>query len=58
VASGYALQVAKGDAVLRVLVVVHVASGTLFALAYTVHLIVSVRLARWSAARRLQPEAA
>lgn len=46
VLSGYVLQVASNDAWLQALVVLHVASGTLFSIAYTVHLVISTRLAR------------
>ena len=46
VVSGYLLQVATGEAWLRGLVSVHVASGALFSLAYVGHLVVSVCLAR------------
>lgn len=45
-ASGYGLPVSTSDALSRVLVVVHVASGVLFFLAYLVHLVVSFRVRR------------
>lgn len=45
-ASGYLLQVATADVVLRTLVVVHVVGGVLFSAAYVAHLVISVRLAR------------
>jgi hypothetical protein len=46
VLSGYLLQVATSVAWLQALVVVHVATGTVFAAAYAAHLVVSIRLAR------------
>lgn len=46
VLSGYLLQISSNDAWLQALVVVHVASGTIFTLAYGVHLVISARLAR------------
>ena len=58
IASGYLLQVATGEQVLRALVVVHVASGGAFTVVYTAHLVVSARLARAAAGRRIQSEAA
>lgn len=51
VASGYLLQVATGEGTLRMLVAVHVASGTLFSVVYVAHLLISVRLARAQVAR-------
>jgi hypothetical protein len=56
--SGYLLQVMTGEVVLRAIVVLHVASGIVFSTAYVVHLVISWRLARAYAARRLEPEAA
>ncbi|MBM3778779.1 MAG: hypothetical protein FJW23_11165 [Acidimicrobiia bacterium] len=55
-ASGYLLQVATSEAWLRGLVVVHVASGTVFSVCYVSHLVISVRLSRprrWFIARRV-----
>lgn len=46
VSSGYLLQIASSEAWLQALVIVHVASGTLFTVVYGAHLVVSVRLAR------------
>jgi hypothetical protein len=57
-ATGYLLQVVTGERALQALVVLHVASGAIFALMYAVHLVVSARLARLQSARRAQPEAA
>jgi hypothetical protein len=54
IASGYLLQVATTDAWLRGLVIVHVASGVVFALTYGVHLAISVRLVRRPAAAAMQ----
>ena len=45
-ASGYLLQVVTAEVALRWLLIVHVASGALFSVAYVAHLVVSVRLAR------------
>ena len=45
-ASGYLPQVVTSSSLLRILVVVHVAAGVLFAAAYVIHLVISVRLAR------------
>jgi hypothetical protein len=42
--SGYLLQVASSEATLRGLIVLHVASGTVFAVVYAVHLVISARL--------------
>lgn len=52
VITGYLLQVASSEAWLQALVAVHVATGAVFSLAYTVHLVISVKLAR------VRPEAA
>ena len=46
VVSGYLLQVAASEAWLQALVVVHVASGAVFAIVYAAHLVVSAKLAR------------
>jgi len=46
VVSGYLLQVSSNEAWLRALVVLHVASGALFSVAYAIHLVLSARLAR------------
>lgn len=46
VVSGYLLQVASSEAWLQPLVLVHVASGAVFSVAYAVHLVISTRLAR------------
>lgn len=51
VASGYLLQVVTAERALEVLVVIHVASGALFSVAYVTHLVVGVRLARLQAER-------
>jgi hypothetical protein len=55
--SGYLLQVVTADAWLRALVAAHVVSGVTFSIVYAAHLIISVRLARVQAARRVQIEA-
>jgi hypothetical protein len=44
--SGYLLQVIADEFWLRAMVIVHVGAGTLFSIAYAVHLVVNVRLAR------------
>lgn len=44
--SGYLLQVTSTAALLQVLVVVHVSTGTVFALSYVAHLVISWRLSR------------
>jgi len=46
VVSGYLLQVSSNEAWLQALVVLHVASGAIFSVAYAIHLVLSVRLAR------------
>ena len=46
VISGYLLQVSATEAWMRALVVLHVASGTLFAGVYGAHLVISYSLAR------------
>ena len=51
VISGYLLQVSASEAWLQALVVVHVASGAVFAIVYAAHLIISAKLARASAGR-------
>lgn len=49
-ASGYLLQVTTSDMLLKLLVAVHVTSGVLFSAVYVIHLVISVRLLRRSAA--------
>ena len=44
--SGYLLQVVTSATLLQILVVLHTASGIVFAAAYVAHLVISVRLAR------------
>ena len=51
VISGYLLQVSASEAWLQALVVVHVASGAVFAIVYAAHLIISAKLARVAAGR-------
>ena|SRR5687767_12137871 len=46
VSSGYLLQVVMNEQWLPALVAVHVASGTVFAGAYAIHLVISARLAQ------------
>ncbi len=46
VVSGYLLQVSSSEEWLQALVVLHVASGTIFSLVYATHLVISARLAR------------
>jgi hypothetical protein len=46
--SGYLLQVASVEAWLQALVWLHVGSGTIFAVAYAAHLLISMKLARRS----------
>ena len=50
VATGYLLQVTSSESALRALVVVHVGSGTIFTIAYAIHLVVSARLG-WARVR-------
>jgi hypothetical protein len=45
-ATGYLLQVATTETLLRWLVIGHVASGSLFTASYVAHLVISVRLTR------------
>jgi uncharacterized membrane protein len=49
-ASGYLLQMVTAPTLLRALIAAHVASGVLFTAVYVIHLVISVRLARRSAA--------
>ena len=54
VASGYLLQVVTAEGWLEALVVVHVAAGVVFSVAYVAHLVISVRLARtWAGMREV-----
>jgi hypothetical protein len=46
VVSGYLLQVSSNEEWLKALVVLHVASGALFSIAYAIHLVISATLAR------------
>lgn len=46
IASGYLLQISSNEGWLQALVVVHVASGTMFSIVYAAHLVISARLAR------------
>jgi hypothetical protein len=46
VASGYLLQVASNDAWLNALLVLHLASGAIFSVAYAAHLVISFKLTR------------
>ena len=46
IVSGYMLQVAMSEMLLRALVVLHVASGATFSVTYLVHLVISARIAR------------
>ncbi|MEQ1911489.1 MAG: hypothetical protein ABMA15_21915 [Vicinamibacterales bacterium] len=46
VLSGYLLQVTTNESLIRALVVAHVGAGTIFSAAYTIHLVISWRLAR------------
>jgi len=46
VVSGYLLQVSSSEAWLQALVVLHVASGAIFSVAYAIHLVLSASLAR------------
>lgn len=56
--SGYLLQVVTAAAWLSPLIAVHVASGAVFSVVYGAHLVISVRMARAQAARKMQIEAA
>ncbi len=51
--SGYLLQVASENGLLRVALVLHLTSGALFVAAYVVHLIISVRLLRVAKAQEV-----
>jgi hypothetical protein len=46
IVSGYLLQVSSSQAWLQAMVVVHIASGAVFAIVYVAHLVISARLAR------------
>lgn len=46
VVSGYLLQVSANEAWLQALIVLHVASGAVFSVAYAIHLVISATLAR------------
>lgn len=48
VVSGYLLQVTSSETWLRALIVLHIASGAVFSLAYFLHLVISSRIARAS----------
>lgn len=49
-ASGYLLQVVSAELMLNALVIVHIASGTMFVITYVTHLVISVWLSRaWAA---------
>lgn len=52
VLSGYLLQIAVEPVWLQLLVAVHVATGTVFAVVYGAHLLISVKLARRQALAR------
>jgi len=59
IVSGYLLQVSASEAWLQTLIVVHVASGAVFAIVYTAHLVISAKLARLiSLPRTSAPEVA
>lgn len=51
VASGYLLQVVTTEQLSQALVTIHVATGSVFSVAYAAHLVISVRLARAQATR-------
>lgn len=51
VASGYLLQVVTTEQLSLALVTIHVATGSVFSVAYAAHLVISVRLARAQATR-------
>jgi hypothetical protein len=44
--SGYLLQVVTAEALLQLIMTIHVTTGVVFALTYAAHLVISVRLAR------------
>ena len=46
IASGYLLQVSSSETWLQAMLVVHVASGAVFAIVYAAHLVISAKLAR------------
>lgn len=46
VVSGYLLQVTTSETLLQALVVLHVATSAVFTVAYAIHLLISVRIAR------------
>ena len=54
IVSGYLLQVATSDAWLQGLVILHVASGAVFTLAYGTHLVISYKLVRRPAGAAIQ----
>jgi hypothetical protein len=55
-ASGYLLQTVTAPLVHQVTLIAHIASGVLFAGAYTIHLAVAVRM--WQQSRRGQQQTA
>jgi hypothetical protein len=55
IVSGYLLQVSSSEGWLQGLVVVHVASGAVFAIVYAAHLVVSAKLARMSPLPDIMP---
>ena len=46
IVSGYLLQISSHEGLMRALVVLHIASGTIFAASYATHLVISAKLAR------------
>ena len=46
IVSGYLLQVSSSETWLQAMLVLHLASGTVFAIVYAVHLVISAKLAR------------
>jgi hypothetical protein len=52
IVSGYLLQVSSSETWLQAMLVVHLASGAVFAIVYAAHLVISAKLARSAAAPR------
>ena len=46
VITGYGLQVITSEALLNAMVIVHVASGVVFSIAYVIHLFISLKISR------------
>jgi len=55
IVSGYLLQVSSSEAWLQTMIVVHVASGAVFAIVYVAHLVISAKLGRVPSLPAVEP---